>query len=222
MPAKLATKALEKVRRQVWQELRQLPDKDVARRFKGARWALQKNPPGSLRGVGQQDRHRSPHRADVRHRSDIGHLGRKGVGRRAQRRVGHRVSYTESVRHDPSIDRTEQADDGHRSHHPSLVRRRTGQDVGQPRRRAGQGDGHGGRVSASVRRPVRHIDIRSEAAVRCGRHRPDTWPSVRKRHGQADGPLRSPHVRAHRPAVAGPRRGTPTAAPDSGPCTLST
>jgi transposase len=40
----LATKALEKVRRQVWQELRQLPDKDVARRFKGARWALLKNP----------------------------------------------------------------------------------------------------------------------------------------------------------------------------------
>ena len=39
-----ATKALEKVRRQVWQELRLLPDQDVARRFKGARWALLKNP----------------------------------------------------------------------------------------------------------------------------------------------------------------------------------
>ncbi|MGH8913361.1 MAG: ISL3 family transposase [Acidimicrobiia bacterium] len=40
----LATKALDKVRRATWQELRQLPDKDAARRFKGARWALLKNP----------------------------------------------------------------------------------------------------------------------------------------------------------------------------------
>jgi hypothetical protein len=40
----LGTAALEKVRRQVWQELRHLPDKDAARRFKGARWALLKNP----------------------------------------------------------------------------------------------------------------------------------------------------------------------------------
>lgn len=35
-----ATQALEKVRRAVWQDLRRLPDKDAARRFKGARWAL--------------------------------------------------------------------------------------------------------------------------------------------------------------------------------------
>jgi transposase len=40
----LGTAALEKVRRAVWQELRQLPDKDAARRFKGARWALLKDP----------------------------------------------------------------------------------------------------------------------------------------------------------------------------------
>lgn len=40
----LATTALEKVRRQVWQNLRRLPDQDAARRFKGARWALLKNP----------------------------------------------------------------------------------------------------------------------------------------------------------------------------------
>ena len=39
-----ATKALETVRRQVWQDLRTLPDKEVARRFKGARWCLLKNP----------------------------------------------------------------------------------------------------------------------------------------------------------------------------------
>ena len=45
----LATKALDKVRRQVWQELRRLPDQDAARRFKGARWALLKNP-GDLTG----------------------------------------------------------------------------------------------------------------------------------------------------------------------------
>lgn len=40
----LATAALDKVRRQYWQDLRLLPDKDVARKFKGARWALLKNP----------------------------------------------------------------------------------------------------------------------------------------------------------------------------------
>jgi transposase len=38
------TQALEKVRRQVWQDLRKLPDQDAARRFKGARWCLLKNP----------------------------------------------------------------------------------------------------------------------------------------------------------------------------------
>ena len=37
------TQALEKVRRSVWQDLRQLPDQDAARRFKGARWCLLKN-----------------------------------------------------------------------------------------------------------------------------------------------------------------------------------
>ncbi|MGH8846963.1 MAG: ISL3 family transposase [Polaromonas sp.] len=40
----LATKALDKVRREVWNDLRRLPDQAVAKRFKGARWALLKNP----------------------------------------------------------------------------------------------------------------------------------------------------------------------------------
>ena len=40
----LATKALDKVRRQVWNELRRLPDQAAAKRFKGARWCLLKNP----------------------------------------------------------------------------------------------------------------------------------------------------------------------------------
>lgn len=40
----LATKALETVRRGVWQELRKLPDQNAAKKFKGARWALLKNP----------------------------------------------------------------------------------------------------------------------------------------------------------------------------------
>jgi transposase len=39
----LATKALDKVRREVWNELRRL-DEAAAKRFKGARWALLKNP----------------------------------------------------------------------------------------------------------------------------------------------------------------------------------
>jgi hypothetical protein len=39
-----ATKALDKIRREILQELRQLPDPEVANRFKGARWALLKNP----------------------------------------------------------------------------------------------------------------------------------------------------------------------------------
>jgi len=38
------TNALDTVRRQIWQELRKLPDQQVARRFKGARWVLLKNP----------------------------------------------------------------------------------------------------------------------------------------------------------------------------------
>ncbi|MGH3469549.1 MAG: ISL3 family transposase [Thermocrispum sp.] len=40
----LGTKALDKVRRALWQELRALPDPGFAKRFKGARWALLKNP----------------------------------------------------------------------------------------------------------------------------------------------------------------------------------
>jgi transposase len=40
----LGTRALEKVRRSVWQEMRTLPDQLLAKRFKGARWALLKNP----------------------------------------------------------------------------------------------------------------------------------------------------------------------------------
>ncbi|MGH9185568.1 MAG: ISL3 family transposase, partial [Acidimicrobiales bacterium] len=40
----LVTRALDKVRREVWRDLRKLPDQDAARRFKGARWALLKNP----------------------------------------------------------------------------------------------------------------------------------------------------------------------------------
>lgn len=41
---KLVTDALDKVRRSVWQDLRKLPDQQAAKRFKGARWALLKNP----------------------------------------------------------------------------------------------------------------------------------------------------------------------------------
>jgi transposase len=41
---KLVSDALDKVRRSVWQDLRKLPDQQAARRFKGARWALLKNP----------------------------------------------------------------------------------------------------------------------------------------------------------------------------------
>lgn len=41
---KLVTDALEALRRQVWQAARALPDKRIAKTFKGARWALLKNP----------------------------------------------------------------------------------------------------------------------------------------------------------------------------------
>jgi transposase len=41
---KVGTDALNTVRRDIWQQLRQLPDPDIARKFKGARWALLKNP----------------------------------------------------------------------------------------------------------------------------------------------------------------------------------
>jgi transposase len=45
----LATVVLDKVRRGVWRDLRQLPDQEMARRFKGARWALLKNPTCALK-----------------------------------------------------------------------------------------------------------------------------------------------------------------------------
>ena len=41
---KVGTDALNRVRRDIWQELRRLPDPAMARKFKGARWALLKNP----------------------------------------------------------------------------------------------------------------------------------------------------------------------------------
>jgi transposase len=41
---KLATDALDAVRRQVWQSARRLRDKRIAKKYKGARWALLKNP----------------------------------------------------------------------------------------------------------------------------------------------------------------------------------
>ena len=40
----LATSALEKLRRQAWQEARRAADPDFAAKYKGARWALLKNP----------------------------------------------------------------------------------------------------------------------------------------------------------------------------------
>lgn len=41
---KLATDALDAVRRQVWQAARKLRDRGIAKKYKGARWALLKNP----------------------------------------------------------------------------------------------------------------------------------------------------------------------------------
>jgi len=41
---KAMTDALEELRRDLWQQLRLLPDPAIAKRFKGARWALLKNP----------------------------------------------------------------------------------------------------------------------------------------------------------------------------------
>jgi transposase len=41
---KLVTDALDVVRRQTWNELRRLPDKNAAKKFKGARWCLLKRP----------------------------------------------------------------------------------------------------------------------------------------------------------------------------------
>lgn len=40
----LATRAVDDVRRPMWQDMRRLPDPSFAKQFKGARWALLKNP----------------------------------------------------------------------------------------------------------------------------------------------------------------------------------
>jgi transposase len=42
--AKAGSDALDEVRREYWNKLREIGDTDAARRFKGARWALMKNP----------------------------------------------------------------------------------------------------------------------------------------------------------------------------------
>ncbi len=42
--AKAGSEALDEVRREYWNKLRDIGDADAARRFKGARWALMKNP----------------------------------------------------------------------------------------------------------------------------------------------------------------------------------
>jgi len=42
--AKLGGEALDEIRREYWNELRALGDKDAAKRFKDARWALLKRP----------------------------------------------------------------------------------------------------------------------------------------------------------------------------------
>ena len=56
----LATKALHKLRREVWQDMRRL-DEAAAKRFKGARWALLKHPlPLSSGGLFLTSRQRSP------------------------------------------------------------------------------------------------------------------------------------------------------------------
>lgn len=41
---KVAGDALDVVRRQAWQSARRLPDKAIAKKYKGARWALRKDP----------------------------------------------------------------------------------------------------------------------------------------------------------------------------------
>ncbi len=40
----LATNALESFRRSIWQRTREVPDQDIAKKFKGTRWVLLKNP----------------------------------------------------------------------------------------------------------------------------------------------------------------------------------
>src|SRR5690606_11020098 len=40
----LATTAVDEVRRPLWQEMRRLPDPSIAKKVKGARWALLQNP----------------------------------------------------------------------------------------------------------------------------------------------------------------------------------
>ena len=50
---KLASDSLDDVRRQVWQSARNLPDKDIAKKYKGARWALLKNPDDLTDGQGE-------------------------------------------------------------------------------------------------------------------------------------------------------------------------
>jgi hypothetical protein len=57
----LANKALDEVRRDYWNQLRQIGDQDAAKRFKDARWVLRAprgaNQPGGMKGpaLGRRD-----------------------------------------------------------------------------------------------------------------------------------------------------------------------
>ena len=56
----VVTGALNTVRREIWQQLRRLPDPELAKKFKGARWALLKNPRTSPTAKPPRSRRSSP------------------------------------------------------------------------------------------------------------------------------------------------------------------
>ena len=129
---KLATDALDDVRRQVWQHARSLSDKQIAKTYRGARWALLKNPESltakqasTLKALKRQGGGTGP---GLRTQGGIA----RGLRRRSRRRGGDRdarpmVRVGAALPY-PAVRQT-------RTHHPKAPRRHHRRGRTRPRER---------------------------------------------------------------------------------------
>jgi transposase len=182
---KLATDALDTLRRKVWQAARELPDKTIAKTFKGARWVLLKNPADLTETQAQTLRElkrsggllwRAYQLKEALRAVFAGDLGPDTVGRlldrwcaRAQAQPHPRVR--QSRTHDPQAPRRDQ-----RGHQPRPIERpsRRPQQQGpahhQPRLRIPQ---------RRSRTRTRHARLRTRHAQAAIPHQqPSTFTSI--------------------------------------------
>jgi len=146
--------------------------------------------------------------------ADTKECGRTSVGRRAQRGVGHPVSFTRRVWHTQALTGQSRPTTDTTATTPALC------GAGPDRMSDSPGAVQDRVADTSDTCPRAFADVPA-TLTSDGKRLADAVDIVRT-HGHLSGSdMARRHVRAHRPAVARPRRGTPTAAPDSGPCRLS-